>query len=178
MRENEDVSPATRAKLIEFLDDQQKLFLLKLELAVIVDVGAHFVKVTYTLEGDGLLALICYDRILEIRAAIQSAHYPHVQAVVCEALPSNLPSQNQWTVYARGCVQPGINYFHANLQYDGIMKAFKAARLFSLHRLSEMHPLAGDIDMVCAFPFFDSGFVASLQAELPTYIVSRCECWY
>ena len=63
MRENEDVSPATRAKLIEFFDDQQKLFLLKLELAVIVDVGAHFVKATYTLEGDGLLALICYDRV-------------------------------------------------------------------------------------------------------------------
>ena len=45
-----------------------KLFLLKLELGIIVDlhVGAHFVKATYAIEGDGLLVLICYDRILEI----------------------------------------------------------------------------------------------------------------
>ena len=39
-------------------------------------------KATYALEGDGLLVLICYDRILEIRAAIQSAYYPNVQAVL------------------------------------------------------------------------------------------------
>ena len=42
LRENEDVSPATRTKLLEFFNDQQKLFLLKLELAVVVDVGAQF----------------------------------------------------------------------------------------------------------------------------------------
>jgi len=58
------------------------LFLLKLELAVIVDLGAYFVKATNALEGDGLLVLTCYDRILEIRAAIQSEHCPNVQAVV------------------------------------------------------------------------------------------------
>ena len=99
LRENEDVSPATRAKLLEFFDDHQKLFLLKLQLAVVVDVGAHFVKATYALEGNGLLALICYDRILEIRAAIQSSNYPKLQAIVREAFPSNLQSQNQWITY-------------------------------------------------------------------------------
>ena len=61
LRENEHASSATRAKLLEFFDDPQKLFLLKVELAVIVDLGAHFVKATYALEGDGLLVLICYD---------------------------------------------------------------------------------------------------------------------
>ena len=85
LRENEHVSSATRAKLLEFFDDPQKLFLLKLELAIIVNLGAYFVKATYALEGDGLLVLVCYDRILKIRAAIQSAHYPNVQAVVREA---------------------------------------------------------------------------------------------
>ena len=60
LRENEHASSATRAKLLEFFDDPQKLFLLKVELTVIVDLGAHFVKATYALEGDGLLVLICY----------------------------------------------------------------------------------------------------------------------
>ena len=170
LRENEDVSPATRTKLLEFFNDQQKLFLLKLELAVVVDVGAQFVKATYTLEGDGLLALVCYDRILEIRAAIQSSHYPNLQAIVRESFPNNLPAQQQWSMYAMTCVQPGINYFHANLRDDGIMKAFKTARLFSPHRVSEMRPSAGDIDTLKAFPFFNSGHVVTLQAELPTYL--------
>ena len=169
LREN-DVSPATRAKLLEFFDDRQKLFLLKLELAVIVDVGAHFVKATYSLEGDGLLALICYDRIVEIRAAIQSSHYPNLQAIVREAFATNLPIQNQWILYAMMCVKPGIGYFNANLHDDGIMKAFKAARLFSPHRVSEMQPSARDIDILSVFPFFDSGCVVALQAELPTYL--------
>ena len=133
LRENEHASSATRAKLLEFFDDPQKLFLLKLELAIVVDLGAHFVKATYTLEGDGLLVLICYDQILEIKAAIQSAYYPNVQAVVREAFPSNLPVQNQWITYEMACVKPGMDYFHAQLGDDGVMKAFKAARLFSPH---------------------------------------------
>ena len=60
--------------------------------------------------------------------------------------------------------------FYANVRDNGIMKAFKAVQLFSPHKMSEMHPSAGDINMVLAFPFFNSDFVVSLQAELPTYL--------
>ena len=67
------------------------------------------------------------------------------------------------------CVKPGIDYFHAQLGDDGVMKAFKAARLFSPHRLSEIQPSAGDIGILRAFPFLDNE-VNSLQAELPTYL--------
>lgn len=169
LRENDDVSRATRAKLLEFFNDCEKLFLLKLELAAIVDVGAHFVKATYTLEGDGILALVCYDRILE-RAAIQSSHYPNLHAVVREAFPTNLPLQNQWITYALMCVKPGIDYLNANLHDEGIMRVFKAARLFSPDRVSEMQPSAKDIDILRAFPFFDSGCVVAVQAKLPTYL--------
>ena len=169
LRENEHVSSATRAKLLEFFDDPQKLFLLKLELAIIVDLGAYFVKATYALEGDGLLVLVCYDRILEIRAAIQSAHYPNVQTVVREAFPGNFPLQNQWITHAMACVRPGIDYFHAQLGNDGVMRAFKAARLFSPHRVNEMQPSAEDINILRVFRFLDSE-VNSLQVELPTYL--------
>ena len=33
---------------------------LQLELAALIDVGRHFVKATYTLEGDGPLILSAY----------------------------------------------------------------------------------------------------------------------
>ena len=59
LRENDDVSPATRAKLLEFFDDRQKLFLLKLELSVIVDVGAHFVRALRWLISIDLLRPNC-----------------------------------------------------------------------------------------------------------------------
>ena len=108
--------------------------------------------------------MICYDRIVEIRAAIQSSHYPNLQAIV---FATNLPIQNQWILYALMYVKPGIDYFNAD---DGIMKAFKAAILFSPHRVSEMQPLARDIDILSVFPFFGSGCLVALQAELPTYL--------
>ena len=72
-------------------------------------------------------------------------------------------------MYAMACVKPGIDYFHAQLGDDGVMKAFKAARLFSPHRLSEIQPSAGDIDILRAFPFLDNE-VNSLQVELSTYL--------
>ena len=43
------------AQLRGILSDPQRLVDLKLELAVTIDVGEHFVKATYYLEGDGPL---------------------------------------------------------------------------------------------------------------------------
>ena len=50
---NQDIGPALREKLLEILKNNQRVSLLKIELAAIVDVGEHFVKSTYNLEGDG-----------------------------------------------------------------------------------------------------------------------------
>ena len=72
LHHNSDVSPATHSKLLDLLSNPQQLIALKLELASVVDVGVHFVKATYDLEGDGVLVLKCYEHILKIRAAIQS----------------------------------------------------------------------------------------------------------
>ena len=36
--------------------------------------------------------------------------------------------------------------------------------------VSEMHPSAGDIDILRTFPLFDSTCVVTLQAELPTHL--------
>ena len=56
-----DQAPATRHKLLQFLQDPQKKAFLEVELVIIVDAGMPFVQATYKLEGDGHLALECYE---------------------------------------------------------------------------------------------------------------------
>ena len=66
LQKHEDIGPATQAKLLEILSQTQSLLLLKVELAAVIDLGEHFVKGTYRLEGDGYLVLSCYEEILKI----------------------------------------------------------------------------------------------------------------
>ena len=104
-----------------------------MELAAIVDVGMHFVKATYSLEGDGLLVLKCYEENIKIRAVITSECSPNLQAVVRNAFPGNPTLQNHWAVYTKSCIQSGVDYFHKRLGDDEVnpMRAFKAARFLS-----------------------------------------------
>jgi len=176
LQENSDLSPATRSKLLDILHNPQSLTTLELELAAIVDMGVHFVKATYRLEGDGLLILVCYEEILKIRAAIQSAWYPNIQAVAKNAFPSNPSLQSQWAAYAISCVQPGIDYFRKRLGDDqsNPMKAFKAARSLSPFKMNEIQPMAMDIDDLQAFPFL-VGDISRLKTELPTYLAQAAD---
>ncbi len=171
LQQNEDISPATRPKLLEVLNDPRQLIVLKMELASVVDVGVHFVKATYDLEGDGVLVLNCYEQILKIRAAIQTGYYPNVQAIARQEFPGNIALQQRWNTYSIGCVQPGLDYFQDKLGNDtqNPMAAFKAARLFCPSKVNEMKPSAGDVDDLRAFPFLE-GDIDGLKAELPTYL--------
>lgn len=76
---HEDPAPASRNKLLCYLDDPQKRGYIELELAFIVDVGLPFVQATYKLEGDGPLALQCYEVIASLTAAVNmfQPHYPN-----------------------------------------------------------------------------------------------------
>jgi len=56
-------SATTTTKLITFFTDYQKKALLEVELATIIEWGRSFVTATYSLEGDGPLALECYEKI-------------------------------------------------------------------------------------------------------------------
>ena len=77
-----DFSPSTCIKLLEILSNLQSRLLLRIELAAVDDVGIHFVKGTYNLEGDGILVLTCYQEILQIRIAISADYFPNL-TVVC-----------------------------------------------------------------------------------------------
>jgi hypothetical protein len=47
------------------------------------------------------------------------------------------------------------------------LSAFKAARLFSPFKVSEIKPVAADVDTLCNFPFLnDASTITSLKAEL------------
>ena len=54
---------------------------LMIELAVTVDAGEPFVKACYTLEGDGPLALSCYEVVSNVSASIQVKHWPNTHAL-------------------------------------------------------------------------------------------------
>ena len=59
LQENE-IAPANRGKLLAITDDLQKHSHLQVDLAVVIDVGQHFVKATYTLEEDGPICFLLF----------------------------------------------------------------------------------------------------------------------
>ena len=69
-------------------------------------------KATYNLEGDGVLAVKCYEEILKIRNAIHTKHYPNLKAVTRAMSPSDTAAQQQLIDYGLSCVQPGLAYFN------------------------------------------------------------------
>ena len=148
LRRNEDIGPALRPKLLEMVTNVQSLANLKLELAAVIDVGEHFVKSTYTLEGDGPLVFICYEEVKKLRAVIQTTHYPNVNAVATNLAPANPAIQQQMTLHALSCVMDGLEYFQQKFGDDSKspLNAFKAAQYMSPSKMDEMQPSGSDID--------------------------------
>ena len=64
-----EIGPTLRSKLLDILHDPNQLGQLKMEVAAVVDVGEHFVKTTYRLEGDGALMVNCYEEIAKLQAS-------------------------------------------------------------------------------------------------------------
>ena len=67
LQENDNLSPQTRRHLLDIFESPQELQLLKLELAVLVDAGVHFVTATYYIEGDGPLIFTCFERLSAVQ---------------------------------------------------------------------------------------------------------------
>ena len=98
--------------------------------------GEPFVKACYFLEGDGPLALECYESITKVSATIQVGHTPNVQAVARQltgGAPPSSPQHQQLIAYAKACVQPGLDYLERQLgsSLKSPLAASKCARLFS-----------------------------------------------
>ena len=70
-----------RSHLLAVFEDQQQLNSLKLELAITVDAAKPFVRKTYTLEGEGPLALEAYCHLKEVATTAVQKHYPNTSAI-------------------------------------------------------------------------------------------------
>ena len=67
-------------QLQDLLSDPESLVNLKLEIAVIIDFGEHFVKATYFLEGDGPLVFSCYEKLQAVAEVCQAPYFPNVRS--------------------------------------------------------------------------------------------------
>ena len=85
---------------------------LKLELAATIDVGEHFVKATFFLEGDGPLVFACYEKLSAVSLFCQAPCFPNVRAIAT-AVSEEYPGQNVIALErsAKACVEPAITWF-------------------------------------------------------------------
>ena len=160
LQENE-LASATRGKILAILGDPVKSTRLQVELAILMDVGEHFVKATYSLEGDGPLVFSCFEVLSAVNASIHAAHLPNTQAVIHRLTGGNTAAAQECLTYAWQCVEPGLKYFQTKFteELKGTVAAFKAARLFLPHKIDEMKPDASEVDTLQAFPFFNTPLV-------------------
>jgi len=176
VQSSDNLSPATVRKLKEILNDPLKKTQLKIELSVVVDAGALFVKATYNLEGDGSLVLSAYEELRKIYHFISVPHYPNLTACVQQMTHSNTTAQQQLTSYAESCVKPGFDYFKS--KFDGDLKPlltfFKCARLFSPTKVKDIQIDSSTIDeLASSLPSMNNlSTITGLKSELPAYLAA------
>ena len=72
----------------------------------------EFVKSTYTLEGDGTLILIAYEKLQMLQAFIRVRNFPTLTGVVQQLFPLNVAEQQRWYNYGfRECLMPAFEYY-------------------------------------------------------------------
>ena len=178
LEENEDVGQATRKKMLDILHDTQKQGLLQIELAATVDGGLPLVQATYRLEGDGPLALTCFEEVDKVFKAIQVAHFPNLNRVVDRLSGGQAAAKQQLLAYGISCVKPAFDYFISKFRHElkPTMDAFKAAQLFLPRKVNDLCPDSSSVDNLKAIPIFqDTNVLDNLKAELPCYLSSAID---
>ena len=115
LEDNVHLSPATRQNLLDIFENPQDRQDLRLELAAIVDAGIHFVKSTYTLEGNGPLIFSCYEHLSAVAQEVGVGHYPCSMAVAREIANGDAALQARLIDQVKACIQPGLNFFQENV---------------------------------------------------------------
>ena len=170
----QDLPSVSSGKLREILRNPPQCRKLKIELAITVDSMAPFVRSTYNLEGDGILALSAYREICQLQASIACEHYPNVNAVAKAESGGSATHEQQLLQYAKACAKPAYQYFQAKFdsttgELRTCVLAFKAARYFSPFHFYELKPTVSDLDSLSIYPFIDDNLLRNLKAELPAY---------
>ena len=169
------VCPQLPPQLQAILSEPQRPMNLKLELAATIDVGEHFVKATYFLEGDGPLVFTCYEKLSAVSQFCQAPCFPSVRAIAT-AIAEEDPCQNATALErsAKACAEPAMTWFLIKFKVDlyDVVVAFKAARLFCPVRIQRLKPSAL-VESLRAFLFLDSDTtIDGLKAELPANLAA------
>ena len=170
------VCPQLPPQLQAILSEPQRPMNLKLELAATIDVGEHFVKATYFLEGDGPLVFACYEKLSAVSQLCQAPCFLNVRAIATEISEED-PCQNVTALErsAKACVEPAITWFLRKFNVDlyDVVVVFKAARLFCPVRIQGFKPTNALVKSLRAFPLLDSDTtIDGLKAELPAYLAA------
>ena len=165
------VCPQLPPQLQAILSEPQRPMNLKLELAATIDVGEHFVKATYFLEGDGPLVFTCYERLSAVSQFCQAPCFPNVRAIAT-AIAEEDPCQNVTALErsAKACAEPAMTWFWIKFKVDlyDVVVAFKAARLFCPVRIQWLKPTNALVESLRAFPFLDSD--TTIDGLLPIWL--------
>ena len=173
-RLQEAANKATLRKLDEMLANAQTKLLLQIELAAVVDAGKPMVESTYILEGDSTLAWQCYEQLLIIQNSIHGTNLPNLTALSREVSGGNVAVAQQYHQYGIAAIRPpGWEYFTNTVM--GVMgpqvETFKAARLFSPRHITQLRPVANDVDVLTSIAFLnDAAMIANMKNELPRYL--------
>lgn len=174
IRDNPDVGARLHDRLLAMLEDNDFVKHLKLEMAIVVDLGVHLVKATYDLEGDGPLVLSSYKILQRVSSAIGQRHYPNLNGVI-RSLDVPAVQEAQLRQEVQAGVQDALNYFlrKFNIQHVANVRAFKAAKLLSPGEVVSMRPGPPAVEQLRTVPAFDNdGLIGDLQNELPAYLAA------
>lgn len=170
-----DVTTSGAKAMLQIIDDPPKARKLQMELSMTIDAMEPFARVTYLLEGDGPLALQAYEHVTTLFRAISTSHYPNANAMAKKLSNGDTRHEQQLLAYAESCVTSAYAYFRRKFENDlhPVLEAFKAARFFSPHKVTELQPSATDINSLSVIPFLNyPEKLNDLKSELPTYLAA------
>lgn len=172
-----EFAQTSRRKLADAL--AQNPVQLRVEFAALMELE-KFVQATYTLEGDGALVFIAFEKLEELSAFIHVQNFATLSRVVQELFPMNVAEQRRWYQYGlRESLMPAFQYYSQTAANDAVVarsiSVFRAAQLFSPQFVKVSRPNAPDIDWVAAIPFLDDNLIQSLKDELPMYLVKAAD---
>eukprot|EP00117_Sycon_ciliatum_P009191 scpid83936/ scgid11587/ len=140
-----------------------------------IDYGKPLVTATHALEGDGPLVLDAYRHMQMVCTSFAQQHHPNPSAVARDladvAGGITEPVLVQETVAK---AQPAVTWFLRKFNIDlvTIVRAFKAARLFSPSLAQNMALDPQKVQHLDVFPFISDDDLQDLVEELPAYIAA------
>ena len=172
--------------------------MIKVEMAVVIDVTKPLREATYTLEGDGPLALITADIInrtaLSLNLSQHSMDYPNVQRVIKEAVdedlrPAYVFEQNYefpkdcWVEYCKIISKECVDYFMVNVVQHPCIPLYNAACIANPNTMRKMI-LKGDssaerireIIAPLSPKLLSSSLINKMINELAEYQIQSNEC--